>query len=172
MVDNMQTKRVCQRIQTFTTKTAHALSHILRGLVDVTKYLLQSGHDFVMLGDFSSDQLERAFSKLRQGSWRCLLYNSAARFGKAQHSKYKILLQLDVNFIDVTDGHLCSGCNRNLTDKECEIFDNLTNLEASLSEDNECDVSCVCIWLQYATTTTNILRPFLPLLWELAFCSP
>ena len=48
----------------------------------------------------------------------------------------KLLLQLEVNFIDGMDGHLCSGCTRNLTDKECEIFDNLNSLEASLSEDN------------------------------------
>ena len=48
--------------------TAKALHHTLNGIVELCRHLLATGHDFVMLGEFSNDPIEREFGKLRQGT--------------------------------------------------------------------------------------------------------
>ena len=50
--------------------TVYALSHTCQGLVELHRFLLESSHDFVMLGKFTTDPQEKMFSKLwhRSGS--------------------------------------------------------------------------------------------------------
>ena len=67
MADGMRpttNSRVCS----LSSDTAKFLARICRGAVDLTRHLLASGNEYVMLGWFSTDPLERAFGKLRQGS--------------------------------------------------------------------------------------------------------
>ena len=69
MVECMPSSNGPKRHKTFTKDTATALSQTIRGVVDLVKHLLRSEEfDFVMLGEFSTDPLEKAFSRLRQGS--------------------------------------------------------------------------------------------------------
>ena len=68
MVDSMNARNGSKRCKTFTKDTAYAISHTLRGIVEMAKTLLCSSHEFILLGEFSSDPLERSFSKLRQGA--------------------------------------------------------------------------------------------------------
>ena len=56
------------KVCSLTSDTAKFLAHICRGAVDLTRYLLASGNEYVMLGWFFTDPLERAFGKLRQDS--------------------------------------------------------------------------------------------------------
>ena len=56
------------RVCFITSDNAKFLAHICRGAVNLTRHLLASGNDYVILGWFSTDFLERAFGKLRQGS--------------------------------------------------------------------------------------------------------
>ena len=67
MADKMINKAT-KRIQHLTRDTGRALSHVCRGLVDLTRYLLKCGNDYVTLGWFTTDPLEKSFSKLRHGS--------------------------------------------------------------------------------------------------------
>ena len=50
-----------------TKDTSDALFHTMNGLVELCRYLLETTHDYVLLGDFSTDPLEKEFRKLRQG---------------------------------------------------------------------------------------------------------
>ena len=49
MAENMQPTS-CPRFQTFSRDTARFLSHICKGAVDVVRYMLTNGSDYVMLG--------------------------------------------------------------------------------------------------------------------------
>ena len=54
------------RVCLLTSDTAKFLARICRGEVDLTRQLLASDNEYVMLGWFSTDPLERASGKLRQ----------------------------------------------------------------------------------------------------------
>lgn len=57
-----------KRVKGLTSDTANALHVTLLGLVDLTKTLLDSGFEYVLLGKLQSDRLELEFSKYRQAS--------------------------------------------------------------------------------------------------------
>ena len=67
MAKKMQGNRK-SRIRQLTFDTAKFVHHICYGLVDLTRYLLGCGNDYVLLGSFSTDPLEKSFCKLREGS--------------------------------------------------------------------------------------------------------
>ena len=56
------------RVRELTTDTAHSLSHTCNSFVEPANYLLGAGNDYVIFGWFTTDFLEKYFSKLRQGS--------------------------------------------------------------------------------------------------------
>ena len=57
-----------KRYTKLTKDTATALAHTCRGFVDLVTHLLSTTHDYVLLGIFTTDFLEKMFGKLRQGS--------------------------------------------------------------------------------------------------------
>ena len=63
------------RIQKLTAETAYAFHHTCLGMVHLATYLLESGFDFVLLSEFSTDPLEKTFGKLRQGCGRTYFIN-------------------------------------------------------------------------------------------------
>ena len=93
----------------------------------------------MMLGWFSIDPLEKAFGKLRQGSGGTYFIMAQAVTEKVNIDHAKLFLQLGVNLSQDSsaqnDGHRCDTCSRLLNDKECEVFDNLHALEASVKEE-------------------------------------
>ena len=67
MADEMKLKK-SPRVRSLNHDTSKFLSHICRGAVGLVVHLLSKGNEYVMLGLFSTDPLEKAFRKLRQGS--------------------------------------------------------------------------------------------------------
>ena len=57
-----------KRVKQLTRDTALAIHQTSNGLVELARYLLSTTHSYVALGKFTTDKLEKAFSKLRQGS--------------------------------------------------------------------------------------------------------
>ena len=57
-----------KRQKTLTKDTATALYHTLNGLVDTSCKLLSTTHKYVLIGEHTSDPLEKEFGKLQQGS--------------------------------------------------------------------------------------------------------
>ena len=69
MSEKMVTKQQGKRKEQLTKDTGKALSHTCRGIVALSKTLLQEkSFDYVLLGKFTTDPLEKMFGKLRQGS--------------------------------------------------------------------------------------------------------
>ena len=58
------------RVKTLTRDTVHiSLSHVQESYCELSAHLLTKEHyNYVMLGNFTSDPIEKEFGKLRQGS--------------------------------------------------------------------------------------------------------
>ena len=114
------------------------VSHTCRGLVELCKHLLNTTHhEYVMLGKFTSDPIEKEFGKLRQGSGGTYFITVQQMFEKIAITKTKFLLRLDADndFPNLEAGHSCSKCGFHLSEDTCTILDNLHELESSLSVD-------------------------------------
>ena len=87
------------------------------------------------LGQFSTDPLEKEFGKFCQGSGGTYFINVQQCIEKLHIKKISLLLNQNVNIdaFDVNPGHQCTSCDYKLCEEGSEIFDNLENLEPSLS---------------------------------------
>ena len=91
-------KIVNKREKDLTKDTANAFAHTCRGLIAISKYLLtHKDYEYVMLGKFTSDHIEKEFGKLRQGSGGTYFITVQQVLEKVAISKTKLMLQLDPN---------------------------------------------------------------------------
>ena len=136
MAIKMKTSSNKARVRQLTTDTANAMYQTCHGLVDLCKDLLSTSHIYVCLGMFTSDFIEKEYSKLRQGLGGTYFITVQQILEKLNMKKTSLLLSLnaDVDTLDVLPGHQCSSCNSfNLNEEAIEIFDNLEELEKSLT---------------------------------------
>ena len=119
------------RVKQLTTDTGKALAHTCRGLVELTRTLLGSGSEYVLLGWFTTDPLEKYFSKLRQGSGGTYFITVQCILEKTRILQAKLCMQLGIP-IDGDPGHSCATCDRSLDELEAETMDNLIELEESI----------------------------------------
>ena len=70
-----------KRAKCLTKDTSKAIWHTCHELVGLSKHLLKTSHQYVLLGIFTADHLEKQLGKLRQGVWWNLFHNSAADYG-------------------------------------------------------------------------------------------
>ena len=102
-------------LKSLTKDTVSCFSQTFSGLVEISKYLLQKkSFEFVVLGIFSTDSLEKEFSKLRQGSGGTYFITVQKIFEKVSISKAKLLLNLNSdavnNLVEIEPGHHCQKC--------------------------------------------------------------
>ena len=127
------------RVKQLTRDTSLAVHQTCFGLVDLARYLLASSHVFVCLGKFTTDKLEKAYSKLRQGSGGTYFITVQQVIEKLNIQKTKLLLQTTSSIDNLPEetGHQCSQCDYNLDEEGSEIFDNIANLENSITIDTK-----------------------------------
>ena len=123
-----------KRMKTLTKDTARSLSHTCRGLAGLAKYLISTSHEYVLLGLFTTDFLEKMFGKIRQGSGGTYFINVQQVLEKLSIHKTKLLLNLkvDVASFNVESGHSCEKCKFLMDENAIDVFDNLEALEKSL----------------------------------------
>ena len=123
-------------IKSLTTDTSIAIEHTCYGLVDICQFLLESGFNFVMLGEFTSDFLENEFGKYRQGSGGSYFISIQNVIEKFHIEKTKLLLELkvDVSEYSTCAGHECSKCEYITDDEVCVIFDLLPKFECHIQD--------------------------------------
>ena len=68
MFGNMCKNSPGKRQKTLTRETGRGLVHTFTGLMDLCRTLLSRSHQYALIGHFTTDPLEKEFSKLRQGS--------------------------------------------------------------------------------------------------------
>ena len=81
-----------KRKQQLTADTCMSFVHTCHGIVALTKYLLNTTHTFVMIGEFSSDFLEKYYGKLRMGSGG-IFYHCSTSYRKDHYMEDKITSQ-------------------------------------------------------------------------------
>ena len=58
----------CNYKKQLSQNTATAIHHTCNGIVSLCRHLLATSHKYALLGQFSTDPLEKEFVKLHQGS--------------------------------------------------------------------------------------------------------
>lgn len=130
----MMTGKQGHRIKQLSKDTAKNIHHTCYGMVDLCRHLLATTHEYVCLGMFTTDFLEKEFGKLRQGSGGTYFISVQQVLEKLhiKQSSLLISLHIDVNEFNVESGHQCSSCTYLLCEEGAEVFDNLTDLESSI----------------------------------------
>ena len=116
-----------KREKQLTRDTSQAIFHTCNGLVSLCQHLLSTTHEYVLLGQFSSDILEKEFSKLRQGSGGTYFINVQQIVEQNNINRAKLLLSLKADLSEEEPGHKCTNCNFVLESKE-DAFENVGNL--------------------------------------------
>ena len=148
MVERMK-KSGPKRVKQLSKDTSKSISHVCRGLVNMARYLLDCGNDYVILGWFTTDPLEKAFSKLRQGSGGTYFITAQSVIEKVRIQHAKLSLQLEMQcFDDCFNGHSCNNCFRRLNEQECEVFDNLPELEDKVQAESLLSIVYIAGYVQ------------------------
>ena len=94
-----------KRYKQFTRDTAQAIHHTCYGIVSLCRSLLQVSHNYVLLGRFSTDPLERS-----DGTYFITVQQVVE---KVNISKASLLLSADVNVdsFNIESGHSCFNCS-------------------------------------------------------------
>ena len=123
------------RVKQLSKDTALALYHTCNGLVDLCRHLLNTNHEYVCPRKFTTDYLEKEFGKLRHGSGGTYFISAQQVIEKLHIKQSSLLLSLNVNIEDfnVESEHQCPACSYVLCEEGSEIFDDLSELEQSLS---------------------------------------
>ena len=102
--------------------------------MELLKYLLAKSHSYALLGKFTTDPLERAFGKLREGSGATYFINIQQVLEKFNISKTKLMLRcnIDLPTFVAQDGYFCDKCTYLLSEEQCKVFDSLPQLEGTL----------------------------------------
>ena len=117
-----------------------SMHHTFYGLVDLAKHLLQEeNYEYVCLGMFSTDPLEKAFSKLGQGSGGTYFINAQQVTKKLRIQKAKLQITLDHSMVDssAVRSHQCEDCNYDLKSDESNLLDELSSLEAFVNRETK-----------------------------------
>lgn len=129
-----------KRQKQLTRDTAQAIHHTCHGLVNLCRHLLETTHEYVLLGKFSTDPLEREFSKLRQGSGGTYFINHQQIKEKTMISRSRLLLSLQSDAIlDPEPGRSCPDCAFRIETNEeaCEVMDNIEELEKEVPDETK-----------------------------------
>ena len=110
-------------------------------LILLSRHLLMNKNfEYVLLGKFTSDHIEKEFGKLRQGSGGAYFITVQQVFEKVNISKTRLILSLDQNsnlFQTNDAGHQCDKCSYWLSEEICNLVDDLPTLEGKLSAETK-----------------------------------
>ena len=95
LAKSMSPALISIRVKSLTRDTSSNLSHTFYGLIDLATFLLNTAqHDYVILGNFTTDPLEKEFSKLRQASGGAYFISVQQALNKVEIRKTKLALDL------------------------------------------------------------------------------
>ena len=127
--------------KSLTKDTANCLYQTCNGMVELSKYLLSNSHQYVLLGYFTSDPLEKEFGKLRQGPGGTYFIYVQQVLEKVSIYKTKLMLKIDTDVIETLKnldcGHTCKKCGYLPNEAVCDMLENLPELERSLDIDTK-----------------------------------
>ena len=123
-----------KRIKQLTRDNALAIYQTCNGLVELSMHLLSTTHQYVVLGKFTTDKLEKSFSKLRQGCGGTYFITVQQILEKLNIQHAKLLLRhTNMEHLPLEAGHMCPQYSNTLDEEGSEVFDNIVELESSLT---------------------------------------
>ena len=134
MAEKMQGRQGC-RIKSLTRDTSLGIQQTCTGLIELSKYLLDDGQEYVLLGEFTTDYLETMFGELRQGSGGAYFINVQNVVEKFHIKKASLFLRLLEVATDTSPGHSCEKRSYGLDEAGCSVADNLPELKDNLSDE-------------------------------------
>ena len=166
------------RIKSLTKDTSANLAHTCYGLADMSKFLLNQNHEYVALGCFTTDPLEKEFSILRQGCGGSYFITVQQALNKNEIRKTKLCLQQNPSICFAPErascgGHQCSKCLFTPNESLCSLIENLPQLEYNLPVDiklvlvyiagyvmrhTECEDDTFCIYSKYGSYLKSLNR--------------
>ena len=128
-----------KRVKQLTNDTGKAIHHTCFGIVDLVRYLLTVKlFNYVPLGKFTTDILEKFFGKLRQGSGGSYFITVQQIIEKVNIIRASLLLSLeDISDLKGLEGHKCDSCGFLLDEEGVYVFDSLCELESSITLDTK-----------------------------------
>ena len=126
-----------KRVKQLSRDTAVSIYSTCKGLVALTKDLLNNcNYEYVLLGKFTTDPLEKEFGKLRQGSGATYFINVQQITEKIRIGRASLILSTGgLENVEVASGHLCNKCDFSMDQNSSEVFDNLPQLEDTIPDD-------------------------------------
>ena len=117
--------------------TSFCIHQTCYGLVNLCRYLLNKTQNYVLLGQYTSDHLEKEYGILRQcsGGTFFLSVQQVIENLRIKHASLLLKLNVDISNFNVKSGHQCALYHYKLSEDCCEIFDNLQDLESSIADD-------------------------------------
>ena len=134
MALNMACSQVNRKKQ-LSHNTTTAIHQTCNGIVSLHRHLLATSHKYVLLGQFSTDPLAKEFGRVHQESDGTYFIDVQQCIEKLHIKQTSLLLNQNVNIdeFDVNPGHQYTSFDYKLCEEGSEIFDNMENLESSLS---------------------------------------
>ena len=127
-----------KRVKLLTRDNANCLDQTCYSLVQLSKYLLDTTHQYVLLGNFTTDPLEKLFGKLRQGSGGTYFISVQQVLEKVTIYRTKLLLKFEKSSDELANlgsDHSCPKCKFLPSEGICNVIDNLPALCDSLTVD-------------------------------------
>ena len=123
-------------IKQLSKHTATTIHDTCNRIVSLCWHLLATRHKYVLLGQFTTDIIEKEFSIFLEGSGGIYFINIQQCIEKLHFKQISLLLNQNVNIdtFDIKPAHQCTFCDYKLWKEGSEIFDNLENLKPSLSD--------------------------------------
>ena len=118
-------------------------------------HLLNSSHEYVCLGHFSSDPI--IWGETTPGMWWCIFYKCTTGTSKGDNPEDKTLFGPCVDFdnIEIGSGHSCSKYVYLLNDdKTMDVVHKLSSIEVNLPKEVKMAL-LLCCWLCCPKRSSN-----------------
>ena len=126
------------RVRQLSKDTATAIYNTNMGIAELARFFLDKRkYDYVCLGEFSTDPLEKEFSKFRQVPRGTYFLNAQQVTEQLRISNAKFQMKLNderESGLDQSD-HQCNDCEYSLDEESSETFANLSDFEASVFQE-------------------------------------
>ena len=122
-----------KRVKQLTSSTSQAFYHTCCGLIDLAGFVLQRDQEYVMLGMFSTDPLEKAFGKLRRGCGGSYFITAQQVHEKLSISRAKLALKSGVDYSAFSSSS-SRMCSYRMSESNLTTYENLPQEECRLTQ--------------------------------------
>ena len=144
------------RVKTLTKDTANAISWTCKAFIALSNHLLQTDtvfrHDYVRLGFFQQDDLEKHFGYFRRSAGCNYFITTKEVFATHSLDKAKQMLKVceEEDIADVSSSHSCELCSTTgLSESEMDFLSDLPGQVEDIAHDNSLNLFYMAGYVAY-----------------------